>query len=228
MQLENNEVRACEALIRWSIDDEWVSPAEFIPVAEKTGLISRITEWVITTACRQQRQWQDQGLLPIRIDLNISGRDFRHGSVFSLIEQALEANKLTPKDIGIELTENVLIDSDDTVLEKLLTLKESGMKISIDDFGTGYSSLSYLKRFPVTTLKIDQEFVHDAPDDPDDKAIMSAITVVGHSLGLDVLVEGVETKEQVDLCKAMNCDSVQGYYFHKPMPSLEIEKLLAE
>jgi len=228
VQLKNNEILACEALIRWPVDDEWVSPAEFIPVAEKTGLINKITEWVVSTACKQQRQWKEQGLMPIRIDVNISGRDFRHGSVFSPIQQALEANKLTPKDIGIELTENVLIDSDDEVLEKLLLLKESGMSISIDDFGTGYSSLSYLKRFPVTTLKIDKEFVRDAPEDPDDKAIMNAITVVGHSLGLNVLVEGVETKEQVDLCKAMNCDAVQGYYFHKPMTSLAMEKYLTE
>ena len=228
IQLANNEIIAYEALIRWSVDDEWVSPAEFIPIAEKTGLINKITGWVVNTACRQQRQWQDQGLTPVRVDLNISGRNFRDGKIFSLIEKALKANNLNHKNIGIELTENVLIDSDDTVLEKLLDLKQSGMNISIDDFGTGYSSLSYLKRFPVTTLKIDQEFVRDAPVDPDDKAIMEAITVVGHSLGLNVLVEGVETKEQVDLCKKMNCDIVQGYYFHKPMNSLAMEKFLAK
>jgi len=227
IQLTDNKMLACEALIRWCVDGDWISPAEFIPVAEKTGLINNITEWVITTACRQQSSWHKKGLREIRIDLNLSGKDFKNTSIFSLIESSLKNNNLSSKDIGIELTENVLIGSEETTLKGLLKLKESGMNISIDDFGTGYSSLSYLKRFPVTTLKIDQEFVRDASVDQDDKAIMEAITVVGHSLGLTVLVEGVETIEQVKLCQLMNCDVAQGYYFYKPMSADEMEKILS-
>jgi len=226
VEFTNNKIFACEALIRWCVDGEWVSPAEFIPVAEKTGLINKITEWVIKTACQQRAAWHKKGFREIRIDLNISGKDFKSATIFRLIDSSLKSNNLNSKDIGIELTENVLIDSYEETLHGLLKLKESGMSISIDDFGTGYSSLSYLKRFPVTTLKIDQEFVRDASVDQDDKAIMEAITVVGHSLGLTVLVEGVETIEQVELCQQMNCDFAQGYYFYKPMPAAEIEMLL--
>lgn len=222
--LNDLSIYACEALIRWSVGDKPVSPVEFIPVAEKSGLINQISDWVIEEVCRQQSVWREQGLKPIRINLNLSGKDFRDSSIFIKIEQLLEQYKLTTRDVGIELTENVLIGTDENILKGLSVLKESGMQVSIDDFGTGYSSLSYLKRFPVTCLKIDQEFVRDAPVDKDDRAIMEAIVAVGHSLGLSVLVEGVETEEQATLCKDMGCDIAQGYYFGKPMLATEMEK----
>jgi diguanylate cyclase (GGDEF)-like protein len=227
-QLDLNErnIISYEALIRWPVDGTMISPAEFIPVAEKTGLINQITDWVIQKACQQQSNWLKRGLVPIRIDLNLSGKDFLSGKIFTIINQALKQNQLSPKHIGIELTENVLIDSNDSILNSLQQLKASGMHISIDDFGTGYSSLSYLKRFPVSTLKIDQTFVQDAPTDKDDKAIMEAIVAVGHSLGLNVLVEGVETEEQAQLCQEIGCDIGQGYLFARPMPAIELEALL--
>lgn len=226
VKLGENKIISCEALIRWSVNGTMISPAEFIPVAEKTGLINQITDWVTQEACQQQSSWLKKGLEPIRVDLNISGKDFLSGDFFTTISQALEQNQLSPEHIGIELTENILIDSSDSMLKSLQQLKASGMHISIDNFGTGYSSLSYLKRFPVTTLKIDQSFVRDATTDKDDRAIMEAIVAIGHRLELSVLVEGVETEEQAQLCREIGCDIAQGYLFARPMPAIELEALL--
>jgi len=225
---QSGSIKCCEALIRWiSADGETISPAEFIPVAEKSELINRIGEWVINESCRQKAEWKEKGLAGIRIDINLSGKQFLQHDIFTVLMRSLESYHLTTSDIGIELTENVLIEAVEHNLSNLRQLDKAGIQISIDDFGTGYSSLSYLRRFPVHNLKIDQEFVRDAPHHENDRSIMEAIVAVGHRLGLKVVVEGVETEDQHRLAKEIGCDLEQGYFFHKPMNANEVYTVLA-
>ncbi len=225
---QSGKITSCEALIRWhQINGELISPAEFIPIAEKSELINRIGEWVINQACQQSAEWKAMGLSDMRIDINLSGRQFIQDDVFRVLKHSLQTNHLQPEDIGIELTEHVLIQADEINLSNLRSLDKAGMQISIDDFGTGYSSLSYLKRFPVRNLKIDQEFIRDAPTNAADRSIMEAIVAVGHSLGLKVIVEGVETEQQHRLAQQIGCDLEQGFFFHKPMPASQLYTILA-
>ena len=216
-----------EALLRWyPADGPPVSPAEFIPLAERSGLIHRIGDWVMEEACRQRAAWRKAGLEVGRIDINFSGSQMNSPDLFARLDECLERFSLGPRDIGLELTENVLIDADQRVLDGLQRLHHRGFRIAIDDFGTGYSSLSYLKRFPVTALKIDRAFVRDAPTQPEDRAIMEATVFIGHRLGLEVVAEGVEDLEQLTLIREMRCDLVQGFYFFAPMAAGEIERLV--
>ncbi|MDI5892682.1 putative bifunctional diguanylate cyclase/phosphodiesterase [Halomonas rhizosphaerae] len=216
-----------EALLRWQpAEGPPISPAEFIPLAERSDLIHRLGDWVMETACRQRAHWRDAGLAIERIDINFSGRQMSRSDVFERFEACLARHGLGPRHIGLELTENVLIEADDRILEGLRRLHHLGFRIAIDDFGTGYSSLSYLKHFPVTALKIDRTFVRDAPDQPEDRAIMEAAIFIGHRLGLEVVAEGVENREQLMLIREMRCDLVQGFYFFRPMPALEMERVL--
>lgn len=216
-----------EALLRWyPADGPPVSPTEFIPLAERSGLIHRIGDWVMEEACRQRAAWRKAGLEVGRIDINFSGSQMNSPDLFARLDECLERFALGPRDIGLELTENVLIDADQRVLEGLQRLYHRGFRIAIDDFGTGYSSLSYLKRFPVTALKIDRAFVRDAPTQPEDRAIMEATVFIGHRLGLEVVAEGVEDLEQLTLIREMRCDLVQGFYFFAPMAPGEIERLV--
>ncbi|WP_416137098.1 putative bifunctional diguanylate cyclase/phosphodiesterase [Halomonas sp. HK25] len=222
------QVENLEALLRWiPAEGPPVSPAEFIPLAERSDLIHRIGDWVLEEACRQRARWRDAGLGLERIDINFSGRQIKRPGVFEHFEACVERHGLGPRDIGIELTENVLIEADDGILAGLRRLHHRGFRIAIDDFGTGYSSLSYLKLFPVTALKIDRTFVRDAPNRPEDRAIMEATVFIGHRLGLEVVAEGVENREQLELVREMRCDLVQGFYFFRPMAAAEIERLLA-
>ncbi|GHE19812.1 putative bifunctional diguanylate cyclase/phosphodiesterase [Halomonas urumqiensis] len=217
-----------EALLRWEPrDGPPVSPAEFIPLAERSDLIHRISDWVIEEACRQRARWRDAGLALERIDVNFSGRQMNRPDVFQRFEECLQRHGLGPRDIGIELTENVLIDANERILSGLRRLHDRGFRIAIDDFGTGYSSLNYLKHFPVTALKIDRSFVRDAHNQPKDRAIMEATVFIGHRLGLEVVAEGVENSEQLELIREMRCDLVQGFYFFRPMGANEIERLLS-
>ncbi len=223
----SGSINCCEALIRWFAGvEEQISPAEFIPVAEKSELINRIGEWVIDEACRQRAEWKANGLLDMRIDINLSGRQFLQNDIFMILRRSLTKYHLIPADIGIELTENVLIEAGEKNLANLKALDEAGMQISIDDFGTGYSSLSYLRRFPVHVIKIDQEFVRDAPQNEYDRSIMEAIVAVGHRLGLTVVVEGVETEEQHRLAQEIGCDLEQGFFFYEPMQASELYTVL--
>lgn len=228
LDLNSGEIIGCEALIRWRPPGAGLLlPGEFIPVAEKSELISRISEWVLDEACRQKAEWKAMGLKDIPLDINLSGRQFSSHAVFDLFNDALDRHGLKSSDIGIELTEQVLIQSDDTTLTWLQQLREQGTNISIDDFGTGYSSLSYLKRFPVNRLKIDREFIRDAVSDSDDRSIIKAIVAMGHSLGLMVVVEGVERDDQRRLALELGCDIGQGYFFHRPMEAKALVKLLS-
>lgn len=223
----SGRVENLEALLRWEPQDEPpVSPGEFIPLAERSDLIHRIGDWVVEEACRQRAHWRDAGLPVERIDINFSARQLSRVDIFQRFEACLQRHGLGPRHIGIELTENVLIEADDRVRDGLRQLHDQGFRIAIDDFGTGYSSLSYLKHFPVTALKIDRSFVRDAPNQPEDRAIMEATVFIGHRLGLEVVAEGVENREQLALIREMHCDLVQGYYFFRPMAAGEIERLL--
>ncbi|WP_224750174.1 putative bifunctional diguanylate cyclase/phosphodiesterase [Halomonas sp. ML-15] len=223
----SGRIENLEALLRWYPSEGGaISPSEFIPVAERSQLIHRIGDWVIREACRQQAEWKRQGLGGPRVDINLSGKQLAMANTFKHLEACMSEFGLTPQDIGIELTENVLIEAEERILDTLRGLYHRGMKIAIDDFGTGYSSLSYLKLFPVTSLKIDRSFVRDAPKDPSDRAIMAAAVFIGHRLGLEVIAEGVENEEQLELVREMKCDLVQGYYFFKPMSAADTTRLL--
>jgi EAL domain-containing protein (putative c-di-GMP-specific phosphodiesterase class I) len=223
----SGQIENLEALLRWvPAEGPPISPAEFIPLAERTGVIHRLGDWVIEEACRQQMEWRNKGFHEHRIDINVSGRQLLRSDALKRFEDALQRQGLGPRDIGIELTENVLIEAEETVLEDLRRLYHRGFRIAIDDFGTGYSSLSYLKRFPVTALKIDRSFINDAPTQPKDRAIMEGAIFIGHRLGLEVVAEGVENAEQLSLLREMHCDLVQGFFFYRPMPAKEIDRLL--
>lgn len=223
----SGRIENLEALLRWQpAEGPPISPTEFIPLAERSDLIHRLGDWVMETACRQRALWRDAGLAIERIDINFSGRQMSRPDVFQRFEACLARHGLGPRHIGLELTENVLIEADERILEGLRRLHHLGFRIAIDDFGTGYSSLSYLKHFPVTALKIDRTFVRDAPDQPEDRAIMEAAIFIGHRLGLEVVAEGVENREQLALIREMRCDLVQGFYFFRPMPALAMERIL--
>ncbi|MCM2679062.1 putative bifunctional diguanylate cyclase/phosphodiesterase [Echinimonas agarilytica] len=228
INLNTEEIVSCEALLRWTptSPDSWTSPGEFIPVAERSDLIIRIGQWVIKAACRQVAKWRSLGIKDLRIDINVSGKQVHHSHFFEGLTQTLSDHGLTPRDIGIELTENVLISADSDMLGKIMLFRNAGMEISIDDFGTGYSSLSYLKLFPVQNLKIDRSFVVEAPHNPKDQAIMEAIVNVGHRLDMKIVVEGIETIEQAEYSRSLGCDLAQGYLFYKPMPAGELYKLI--
>ncbi|MBI4587238.1 MAG: EAL domain-containing protein [Candidatus Rokubacteria bacterium] len=205
-----------------------VAPAEFIPVAEESGLIIPIGEWVLRQACAQNKAWQAAGLPPLRVAVNLSARQFRQKTLADTVAQVLNATGLDPKYLELELTESLLMENTQASSTMLAALKAMGLQISIDDFGTGYSSLSYLKRFPIDSLKIDRSFVSDVTTDPDDAAIVIAIIALAHSLRLKVIAEGVETKEQLALLRAQNCHAAQGHLFCRPLPSEAFAQLLRQ
>ena len=207
-----------EALIRWlHPQNGMISPYNFIPIAELCGLMIPIGQWVLNTACIAAKKWQDMGLPKIRICVNISARQFHADNFVETIEDAIKVSSLNPKWLELEITEGMVIKNTDSVITKLHGLKALGVFLSIDDFGTGYSSLAYLKRFPVNKLKIDQSFIRDIHEDPDDAAITDAVIRLGHSLGLTVVGEGVETEEHVKILKEKGCDVFQGYHFCRPI-----------
>jgi EAL domain-containing protein (putative c-di-GMP-specific phosphodiesterase class I) len=195
-----------------------VPPARFSPVAEETGLIVPIGEWVMFEACRQAAAWRTAGLPPLVMSVNLSGVQFMSGNVERTVIDALNAAGLHPSQLELELTESILIQ-DLPVLATVRRLKALGVQLAIDDFGTGYSSFSYLKRFAVNRLKIDQSFVRDLAIDPDNAAIVKAVVQMAHSLGLQTVAEGVEDQRVLAHLQELRCDQVQGYYFAKPMPA---------
>ena len=216
-----------EALIRWN-HPEWglVSPMDFIPIAEETGLIIPIGNWVIQTACEHRKIWYELGHKDIRVSVNISGVQFQHGSLLPVVKRALEDTAISADLLELELTEGVLAKDSENAATTLAKLKAMGVHMSIDDFGTGYSSLSYLKRFPVSTLKVDRCFVKDVITDPDDAAICTAIIAMAHNLNLRVIAEGVENNEQLEFLLSYNCDAIQGYYFSPPVNEAKFRSLL--
>jgi diguanylate cyclase (GGDEF)-like protein len=225
----SGRIIGAEALIRWHHPDlGLVSPTRFIPMAEEIGLIIPIGDWVLHTACAQNKAWQDAGLPLISVSVNLSARQFSQEGLVESVAEALQNMGLDAKHLELELTESMVMNSAEQFITKLQELENLGVQLSIDDFGTGYSSLSYLKRFPLHHLKIDQSFVRDIATDADDAAITSSVIALGHSLNLKVIAEGVETEEQVAFLRSHHCDEMQGYYFSKPLPATEFASLLQQ
>jgi diguanylate cyclase (GGDEF)-like protein/PAS domain S-box-containing protein len=229
MDVATGKICGLEALLRWQHPDlGLVPPDKFIGIAENSGLILSIGEWVLRTTCRQARKWQDQGLSAIPIAVNVSAVQFRHEGFCELIRRVLRETGLAPQYLELELTESLLLANADVTLSVLQELKTMGLKLAIDDFGTGYSSFSYLKRFPVSKLKIDRSFVRDVAVNPDDAAITTAIISMAKSLSLKVIAEGVEDEAQISFLRAHHCDEIQGYYFSKPLAVDEVADKLRD
>jgi len=227
VNLRGGEVFAVEALIRWRHPRLGLTPpAKFIPIAEESGLIVPIGDWALREACRQNKAWQDAGLPPIGVSVNVSARQFRENHIVCAVAQALSESGLEPKYLELELTESLIMQDVDRAIETMKELRALGVRLSIDDFGTGYSSLSALKRFPVERLKIDRSFIQDLPDDEDDRAVASAVISLGQKLNLRVIAEGVETDAQVAFLRENHCDELQGYHFSRPVVADAIPALL--
>jgi diguanylate cyclase (GGDEF)-like protein/PAS domain S-box-containing protein len=227
VDIESGQIVGTEALVRW-LDPEvgLVPPSSFIPMAEESGLIGPLSEWVLREACRQNKAWQDEGLPPARVSVNLSARVFQQRDIARLVMQVLDETGLEPKYLELELTESTIMRNAEEAVSMLNELHALGIGLAIDDFCTGYSSLSYLKRFPVDRLKIDRSFVSDIGVSGDDETITSAIIALAHSLKLQVIAEGVETSAQLDFLKERACDEMQGFYFARPLSTEAIAQLM--
>ena len=215
-------VLSAEALIRWEhLDKGLLLPVDFIPVAEESSLILGIGRWVLLEACNQIKAWQDAGVNPLHISVNVSSRQFRQQDFVDQIKHAITSSQIPPNLLGIELTESVMIVDINDTIAKMKALKALGISIAVDDFGTGYSSLMYLKQLPIDVLKIDQGFIKDILTNASDAIIIETIICMGQHLNLHVVAEGVETAEQLALLKRQGCLAFQGYYFSHPLPAAE-------
>jgi len=216
-----------EALVRWRHPERGlIMPTEFVPLAEETGLIIPLGQWVLREACRQNKAWQDQGLPPLRVAINISVVQLRHDDLADSVARALRETGLDPRFLEIEITESVVMQNASTALFMLDRLSQMGIHLAVDDFGTGYSSLSYLKRFPLNTLKIDRSFIRDLSTDHNDALIVQAIIALAHSLKLEVVAEGVENEAQLDVLQSYGSDQYQGYLRSRPLPASAFQRLL--
>jgi len=205
-----------------------ISPLKFIPMAEETGLIVPIGDWALETACRQNKAWQDAGLPPISVCVNVSARQFKEKNWVSRVADTLCDTGLDPGYLELEVTESLIMQDIEQAIATMKELQTLGVQLAIDDFGTGYSSLAALKRFPVGRLKIDKSFIDEIPHDENDKAVARAVISLGQSLSLKVIAEGVETDAQVAFLSQNHCEEIQGYHFSRPVSAAALEKLLAE
>ena len=227
IELKSGNIVGAEALLRWHNPQlGQVSPADFIPFAEETGLIHPIGEWVLGVVCSQIRKWRDEGLDAVRVSVNLSGRQFLDKNIGGIVEDAIHGNGIPPRLIELEITESILMGNINYAILILHTLKEIGVTVSLDDFGTGYSSLNYLKNLPIDTLKIDKSFIDEVHTSSSDAAIALTIIALSRNLGMEVVAEGVENQEQYAFLRNNGCDLIQGYYFSKPLPAAEFEALL--
>lgn len=227
VDIATGKIVGAEALVRWNHPVAgFVSPAKFIPIAEESGLIIPLGEWILHEACQQNLKWQEAGFPPISIAVNLSAVQFRQKNLCQSIAKVLKNTGLEPHYLELELTEGLIMSNADSTINTLNDFKATGIRISIDDFGTGYSSLSYLKHFPIDYLKIDQSFIRDITTDPDNAAITTAIINMARGLNLRTIAEGVETSEQLKFLRLHSCDVVQGYYFSKPVPAAEFTDIL--
>ncbi len=226
VSLFTGKIVGMEALVRWfPPEGGMVSPADFIPLAEKTGLIVLLGEWVLRTACRQVKLWWDEGY-EMSVAVNLSPRQFDEETLVSMVSTILAETKLPPEGLELEITEGVVMENEENAMAILHEINGMGVKLSIDDFGTGYSSLNYLKRFPIHTLKIDKSFVDDLPEDGDSVAITTAIISMSRSLGLQVVAEGVEEMAQCEFLQGLDCDMIQGFMFSPPVPAEKFYEML--
>ena len=227
IDIATGELVGAEALLRWQHpEDGMMLPSRYISVAEETGLIGAIGDWVLMETCIQGKKWLDSGLKPITLAVNLSPQQFHHKDITATVSRTLEETGFPARLLELELTETILIKREQDAVEKMHLLREQGIRLAIDDFGTGYSSLSYLKRFPLDVLKIDKSFVDDIPEHRDDMEIANTVIAIGHTLGFKVLAEGVETREQLEFLKNQGCDLYQGFLMSPPLPADEFEKLL--
>ncbi|WP_394238164.1 putative bifunctional diguanylate cyclase/phosphodiesterase [Niallia oryzisoli] len=228
VHLDSGHIVGAEALLRWeSPEYGFISPADFIPVAEKTGLIVQIGEWVLETACKQNKKWQQEGFPPIPIAVNVSGYQLQQSHFLSLVKRLLEDLDLDPAYLEIEITESV-VQNKEQAIQQLHELKALGVKISVDDFGTGYSSLSYLQHLPIDKLKIDKSFVDDITQNSSGRAIVQTIINMGNNLSFNVTAEGIEDEQQVAFLKENHCYFGQGYYFHRPLSVEEMTRMMGK
>jgi len=227
--LKTTQILGAEALLRWRHPElGLIPPGEFIPIAELSGLIVPIGEWVLRTACAQARKWHEKGYVGLTVSVNLSSRQFQQADLVSQVTSALAETGLEPDKLDLEITESNAMQNAEQSINTLRGLKKQGVRISMDDFGTGYSSLNYLKRFPIDRIKLDQSFVRDLPGDKDDAAIAMAVIAMGRSLELIVIAEGVETEEQLAFLKDRDCDQLQGFLFSRPLPAEAFETFLRE
>jgi len=227
VDVQTNAILGAEALVRWMHPEfGLISPVNFIPLAEDTGMIVSIGEWVLRESCRAAQEWRDMGYSEFKIAVNVSIRQLHELDFISIVQDALEDSGLPAESLIIELTENMIMENAETNIVKLRQLKALGVKISIDDFGTGYSSLSYLQRFPLDQLKIDRSFIKEIQSAEDRMPIIKAVISLAHDLGLAVVAEGVETDHQLEHIRALDCEEYQGYYCSKPVPDAEFLQLL--
>ena len=229
IDLQTGNIVGAEALVRWQNPDQGlVPPMQFIPLAEETGVIVPMSEWVIRTACAQAKEWQEKGYMPFRISINVSARLFQQYDLTKMIMDTLKGTGLGPDSLELEITESVAMQNLQSSMEILWKLNGLSIRVAMDDFGTGYSSLAYLKKFPIHLLKIDRAFIKELEKTPEDQTIVKAIIAMAHALNIDVIAEGVESAEQKDLLKTFGCGLAQGFYFSKPLPAQDFYKLLSQ
>ncbi|MDD4881482.1 MAG: GGDEF domain-containing phosphodiesterase, partial [Gallionellaceae bacterium] len=230
VDVASGEIVGVEALVRWDHPESgMIAPVRFIPLAEETGLIVPLGEWVLFTACTQAKIWmEDMAMPPFSVAVNLSPRQFRQANLVAHVRAVMDATGIPPGLLELEITESAVMEDADQAVTTLRALKELGIRISIDDFGTGYSSLAYLKRFPIDKLKIDQSFMRDIPQDQSDMEIAATIIAMSRNLHLKVLAEGVETKAQLDFLRGHGCDAYQGYFCSRPLAAPALEQWLAQ
>jgi EAL domain-containing protein (putative c-di-GMP-specific phosphodiesterase class I) len=227
VNINTHEITRIEALIRWQHPElGFVPPNVFIPLAEENGLIVPIGDWVLRTACAQNKLWQMAGATSLRVAVNLSARQFQQPSLIETVVQILQDTQLDAESLELEVTETTAMQNVEFTVPMLKQLHSMGIHLSLDDFGTGYSSLGYLKKFPLDTLKIDQSFVRELTTDPNDAAIVRAVIALGQGLNLSVVAEGVETREQLAHLRSLNCREMQGYLFSRPMTAVAATQFL--
>ena len=229
VDLFNNRIAKAEALIRWNHPVMgFVSPADFIPIAEESGLIVELGEWILQTACFQAKQWHDEGIENLKVSINVSSVQFKQTNLVDKVKNALSLTGLPSNLLELELTESAVMSDVEDNIERLQQLKNMGVTIAVDDFGTGYSSLSYLKKFPIDTLKIDRSFIMDVDQSENDAAIVKAIMLLAETMQLNVVAEGIETLEQLRVLDSYGCKYIQGYFFSRPLPVREFVDFVTE
>lgn len=229
IDLETMQVKGVEALVRWNHPTEGIiQPAKFIPIAEASGLILQIDDFVMRTALKQLKAWIDADIMPITVSVNLTGKQLQQDNFTAVLKEIIKDTGLRADYLELEITESMIIKDLDVALGILKDLKSIGVRISLDDFGTGYSSLNYLKRLPIDTIKIDKSFIDEITEDSKEEAIAESIISLAHKMNLSVIAEGIETKKQLEFIRERKCDKAQGYYFSKPLPVEEIERMLIE